>query len=123
MPESSAARGSHLGATRREGERVPPLELFFDLVFLPAITQRPALMAHHPTWSGMAQGLLVLGILWWGWVGYAWLTSVIDPEEGPVRLVIFGAMASLLIVSLCVPEAFGHLGPTLPLALGALPAA
>ena len=119
MPESSAARGSHLGATRREGERVTPLELFFDLVFVLAITQCTALMAHHPTWSGMAQGLLVLGILWWGWVGYAWLTSVIDPEEGPVRLVMFGAMAALLIVSLCVPEAFGHLGLTFALAFGA----
>jgi low temperature requirement protein LtrA len=85
MPESSAARGSHFGATRREGERVTPLELFFDLVFVLAITQCTALIAHHPSWSGLAQGLLVLGILWWGWVGYAWLTSVIDPEEGAVR--------------------------------------
>ena len=80
-----------------------PLELFFDLVFVLAITQCTALMSHHPTWSGLAQGLLVLGVLWWAWVGYAWLTSVIDPEEGAVRLVIFAAMAALLIVSLCVP--------------------
>lgn len=118
MPESSAARGSHLGATRREGERVTPLELFFDLVFVLAITQCTALMSHHPTVSGTAQGLLVLGILWWGWVGYAWLTSVIDPEEGPVRLVIFAAMAAMLIVALCVPEAFGSLGLTFALAFG-----
>ena len=69
-------------------------------------------MSHHPTWSGLAQGLLVLGMLWWAWAGYAWLTSVIDPEEGAVRLVIFGAMAALLIVSLCVPEAFGSLALT-----------
>jgi low temperature requirement protein LtrA len=107
-----------LSAARREGERVTPLELFFDLVFVLAITQCTALMAHHPTWSGLLQGLLVLGILWWGWVGYAWLTSVIDPEEGAVRLVMFGAMAALLIVSLCVPEAFGHLGLTFALAFG-----
>ncbi len=79
-----------------------PLELFFDLVFVLAFTQCTALMAHHPTWSGLAQGLLVLGMLWWSWIGYAWLTSVIDPEEGAVRLVMFGAMAALLIVSLCV---------------------
>ena len=111
MPESSAARASRLGATRREGERVTPLELFFDLVFVLAITQCTALMAHHPTWSGLAQGLLVLGVLWWAWVGYAWLTSVIDPEEGAVRLVMFAAMAALLIVSLCVP---GGLRPPRP---------
>jgi low temperature requirement protein LtrA len=54
-------------------------------------------------------------MLWWAWTGYAWLTSVVDPEEGAVRLVIFGAMAALLLVSLCVPEAFGSLA--LPFAL------
>jgi len=102
----------------REGERVTPLELFFDLVFVLAITQCTALMSHHPTWSGLAQGLLVLGMLWWAWTGYAWLTSVIDPEEGAVRLVMFGAMAALLIVSLCVPEAFGSLALAFALTYG-----
>jgi low temperature requirement protein LtrA len=118
MSDSSAQRTSRLSATRREGERVTPLELFFDLVFVLAITQCTALMSHHPSWSGMAQGLLVLGILWWCWVGYAWLTSVIDPEEGAVRLVIFAAMAALLIVALCVPDAFGSLALTFALAYG-----
>jgi low temperature requirement protein LtrA len=90
----------------REEERVTPLELFFDLVFVLAITQCTALMAESPTWEGLARGLLVLGVLWWCWVGYAWLTSIVDPEEGVVRLVIFAAIAGLLVVSLCVPEAF-----------------
>ena len=113
-----SARPSRLSATLREGERVTPLELFFDLVFVLAITQCTALMSHHPTWSGLVQGLLVLGMLWWAWVGYAWLTSVIDPEEGAVRLVIFGAMAALLLVSLCVPEAFGSLALAFALIYG-----
>jgi low temperature requirement protein LtrA len=103
---------------RREGERVTPLELFFDLVFVLAITQCTALMSHDPTWSGMAQGLLVLGVVWWAWVGYAWLTSVIDPEEGAVRLVMFLAMAALLIVSLSIQEAFGSLALTFALGIG-----
>jgi low temperature requirement protein LtrA len=111
-------RSSRLGATLREGERVTPLELFFDLVFVLAITQCTALMSHHPTWSGLAQGLLVLGMLWWAWVGYAWLTSVLDPEEGAVRLIMFGAMAALLLVSLCVPEAFGNLALAFALIFG-----
>jgi low temperature requirement protein LtrA len=55
----------------------------------------------------VAKGMLVLGVLWWSWVGYAWLTSVLDPEADAVRLVIFAAMAALLIVGLCVPQAFG----------------
>ena len=71
----------------REEARVTPLELFFDLVFVLALTQCTALMADEPTWKGLAKGLLVLGVLWWSWVGYAWLTSVVDPEEGVVRLV------------------------------------
>jgi low temperature requirement protein LtrA len=115
MPEE---RQSRLSATLREGERVTPLELFFDLVFVLAITQCTALMSHDPTWSGLVQGLLVLGMLWWAWTGYAWLTSVVDPEEGAVRLVMFGAMAALLLVSLCVPEAFGSLALAFALIYG-----
>ncbi|MGE5281870.1 MAG: low temperature requirement protein A [Chloroflexota bacterium] len=107
-----------ISATLRDGERVTPLELFFDLVFVLAVTQCTALMSHHPTWSGLAQGLLVLGMLWWAWTGYSWLTSVIDPEEGAVRLVMFGAMAALLLVSICVPEAFGSLALAFALIYG-----
>jgi low temperature requirement protein LtrA len=94
-------------AVLRQTERVTPLELFFDLVFVLALTQCTALMAADPTWAGLAKGLAVLGVLWWAWVGYAWLTSVVDPEEGAVRLVMFGAMAALLVVALCVPGSFG----------------
>jgi len=91
----------------REGERVTPLELFFDLVFVLALTQCTTLIAREPTWLGIAKGMLVLAVLWWSWGGYAWLTSVVDPEEGAVRLVIFAAMGALLIAALCVPGAFG----------------
>jgi low temperature requirement protein LtrA len=91
----------------REGERVTPLELFFDLVFVLALTQCTALIARNPTWEGALKGLLVLGVLWWAWVGYAWLTSVVDPEEGSVRLAMFAAMAALLVAALCVPGTFG----------------
>jgi low temperature requirement protein LtrA len=91
----------------REHERVTPLELFFDLVFVLALTQCTTLMAHEPTWRGLAKGLLVLAMLWWSWVGYAWLTSVVDPEDDLVRLSIFVAMAAFLVAALCVPQAFG----------------
>jgi low temperature requirement protein LtrA len=107
-----------LSAVRREGERVTPLELFFDLVFVLAITECTALMSHHPSWSGLAQGLLVLGVLWWAWASYAWLTSVIDPEAGPVRLVFFAAMAAMLLAAICVPEAFGDLALAFALSIG-----
>jgi low temperature requirement protein LtrA len=118
MASSPESHQPRLGATLREGEQVTPLELFFDLVFVLAITQCTTLMSHHTTWSGLIQGLLVLGMLWWAWTGYSWLTSVIDPEEGAVRLVMFGAMAALLIVSISVPEAFGSLALTFALVYG-----
>jgi low temperature requirement protein LtrA len=105
--EVTSGRARRVTPVMREGETVTPLELFFDLVFVLAFTQCTALMADDPTWTGLAKGLLVLGVLWWSWVGYAWLTSVIDPEMDAVRLVIFAAMAALLIAALCVPQAFG----------------
>ncbi|HYI17532.1 MAG TPA: low temperature requirement protein A [Solirubrobacteraceae bacterium] len=105
-----SAASARLTATRREKEQVTPLELFFDLVFVLALTQCTALMADVPSWQGIAQAMLILGVLWWSWVGYAWLTSVVDPEEGVVRVTMFVAMAALLVAALCVPEAFGDLG-------------
>ena len=108
MSASHSSGGSLLSAVKRDDERVTPLELFFDLVFVLALTQCTTLIAHTPTWGGMLKGLLVLGVLWWSWVGYAWLTSVVDPEEGAVRLAIFAAMAAFLVAALCVPGAFGH---------------
>jgi low temperature requirement protein LtrA len=104
---TSERRTPLLTAVMREGERVTPLELFFDLVFVLALTQCTTLMARTPTWEGILEGLLVLGMLWWAWVGYAWLTSVVDPEEGTVRLAMFVSMAALLVAALCVPGAFG----------------
>ncbi len=107
MTAASPTRTPRVNPVMREDARVTPLELFFDLVFVLALTQCTALMAADPTWDGLAKGLLALAVLWWCWVGYAWLTSVVDPEEGAVRLVIFAAMAALLVSSLCVPRAFG----------------
>jgi low temperature requirement protein LtrA len=106
-PSARRARRPHFAAELRSGERVMPLELFFDLVFVLAFTQCTALMAGVGSWRGLAEGMLVLAVLWWAWVGYAWLTSVVDPEEGAVRIAIFAASAGLLVASLSVPGAFG----------------
>jgi low temperature requirement protein LtrA len=103
-------------AVRRQEERVTPLELFFDLVFVLAITQCTALMAAEHSWEGLAKGLLVLAALWWSWVGYSWLTSVLDPEEGLVRLAMFAAIAAFLVLALCIPEAFDDQGVTFAVA-------
>ena len=109
MSTSTPARSrpTRLTAVLRDGERVTSLELFFDLVFVLALTQCTALMARTPTWEGLLKALLVLAVLWWSWTGYAWLTSVVDPEEGAVRLAMFAAMAAFLVAALCVPRTFG----------------
>ena len=85
--------------TRRSGSQVLPLELFFDLVFVLAITQCTALMAAQPTWAGLGRALLVLAVLWWAWTAYAWLTSVIDPEADATRITMFAAMSAMLVAS------------------------
>ena len=88
-------------------QRVTPLELFFDLVFVFAITQVTGFVHHDPTWDGLLRGVLLLGALWWAWAAYAWLTNTLDPEEGAVRLAVFGSMAAMLVVALATPAAFG----------------
>jgi low temperature requirement protein LtrA len=87
-------------------QRVTPLELFFDLVFVFGITQVTGMMSDDPTWRGLGRGLLVLAALWWAWAAYAWLTNTLEPEEGRVRLAMFTAMAAMLVVALAVPNAF-----------------
>ena len=88
-------------------QRVTPLELFFDLVVVFAFTQVTQLMAEDLTWQGLGHGLLGLAAIWWAWVGFAWLTNALEPEEGSVRAGMFGAMAAMLVVAFSVPGAFG----------------
>ena len=64
MVSEGNGRSRRVSAVLRQGEQVTPLELFFDLVFVLSITQCTALMAAHPTWTGLFEGILVLGILW-----------------------------------------------------------
>jgi low temperature requirement protein LtrA len=91
-------------------ERVLPLELFFDLVLVFAITQVTGLISADPTARGLVRGLLVMGALWWAWAAYAWLTNTVNPEEGAVRLAMLGAMGAMLVASLAVPGAFENDG-------------
>lgn len=99
-------------ARRLRFERLHPespaatIELFFDLVFVFALTQVTAFMAEDPTAERMVQGMLVLGLLWWCWVGYAWIGNVAKADEGATRLAILSAMAAMFVIALAIPEAF-----------------
>ncbi len=101
------------------GERaaVTPLELFFDLVFVFALTQVTDLMAEDPTVGNVVRGVLMLGVLWWSWTGYAWLGNVARADEGVIRIAMFIAMGGVFVAAITIPEAFddgpgGLHGPT-----------
>jgi low temperature requirement protein LtrA len=94
----------------RDEHQVTPLELFFDLTFVFAMTQVTILLADDPTWGGVLRGMLVLAALWWAWTVYAWLTSATDVDEGGVRLVMLSSMGAMFGVALAVPGAFGDDG-------------
>jgi low temperature requirement protein LtrA len=89
---------------------VTPLELFFDLVFVFALTQVTAIMAVDGAGvRELIRGVLVVAVLWWCWVGYSWLGSVVRSDEGVLRLALFGAMATMFVAALTIPEAFDDL--------------
>jgi low temperature requirement protein LtrA len=94
----------HVGDAEHQ---VTPLELFFDLVFVFAMTQVTSLLADDPTWGGVLRGMLVLAALWWAWAAYAWLTSAMDVDEGGVRLAMLASTGAMLVVALAVPGVFG----------------
>src|SRR5215204_1275800 len=104
-------QGGLLRARGGGEERVTPLELFFDLVFVFALTQVTGFLSDHPTWIGMLQAAALLTVLWSSWASYSWLTNAVPAEDViPARLVIFCAMAAMFVASLAVPGAFGHYG-------------
>jgi low temperature requirement protein LtrA len=99
-----------MGVQQAGEERVTPLELFFDLVFVLSFTQVTVKMARNPGWESLGEGLLILAAVWWAWAAYGWLTNSIDPDKILNRVCIFAAMGAMLIVSLTIPDAFGDRG-------------
>ncbi|HET9139085.1 low temperature requirement protein A [Actinophytocola sp.] len=101
----------------RESASATTLELFFDLVFVFALTQVTAFMAEDLTGRGLLRGALILAVVWWCWVGYSWLSNVVKADEGVARLAMFVAMLAMFVIALTIPEAFddapgGLSGPT-----------
>ena len=95
---SISDQGGVLRARSGAEERVTPLELFFDLVFVFALTQVTGVLSDHPTWLGMLQGAALLTALWAAWGGYSWLTNAVPAEDViPARIVIFCAMAAMFV--------------------------
>jgi low temperature requirement protein LtrA len=103
-----AVRDELLEAPVEREQRVTALELFFDLVFVFAITQVTGFLYHDPTWTRVAEAIAILMALWFAWTAYAWLGNTAGSDEGTMRVVLLAAMAPLLVASLAVPRAFGE---------------
>src|SRR5919197_1511541 len=112
MTRSTRARVEAL----REDSTATTLELFFDLVFVFALTQVTALMAAHVpvTAHALLRGMLVLAVVWWCWVGYSWLSNVVKADEGIARVAILVATKAMFLIALAIPEAFDDLPGGLP---------
>ena len=92
--------------------RVSTLELFFDLVFVFTITQLTNVLVHEPNLAGLLQVVLMLGVIWWMYGGYAWLTNEVAPDRLGRRLLLLCGMAGFLLVALAIPTAFRGSGAT-----------
>jgi low temperature requirement protein LtrA len=90
--------------------RVSTLELFFDLVFVFTITQLTDVLAHHLDRVGLGRVLLMLGVIWWMYSGYAWLTNVVAPSSTTRRTLLLTGMAGFLVIALAIPDAFDGSG-------------
>jgi low temperature requirement protein LtrA len=99
-----------MAADQPESNRVTTLELFFDLVFVFTITQLTAVLHNDPSWQSFAQVVLMLGVIWWMYGGYAWMTNAVSANTVNRRLLLLGGMASYFILALSVPNAFSSSG-------------
>ncbi|HEY1368933.1 MAG TPA: low temperature requirement protein A [Gaiellaceae bacterium] len=102
MPERRFAR-------RRESaeQRATWLELFYDLVFVFAVTELSHHLLNDLTWRGAGQSALLLLVVWWSWNYTTWVTNELDPDSFVVRLLMIGLMLASLLMSIAIPEAFG----------------
>jgi low temperature requirement protein LtrA len=119
------AGATHHGSLLRERDphqhhRVTFVELFFDLVFVFAITQISHTLLAHFTALGVLQTAILMLAVWWVWVFTSWITNWLDPEQTPVRVMLFGLMIAGLLLSTSIPKAFESRGLAFALAYVAM---
>lgn len=98
------------GLLRTQDSRVGFAELFFDLVFVFAITQISHFLLHHFSIAGAVEAAVLFLAVWWVWIYTTWVLNLLDPDRGPVRIMLFGMMLGGLFLSMAIPEAFGDRG-------------
>lgn len=112
-PEASPGEGT--GTAGEPELRVTTLELFFDLIFAFTLTQLTVALTPQLTGRAVVQVLLIFGLLWWMYGGYAWLTNTHPPVQTPERLLLVLGMAGFLVVGLAIPGGFDGDGVALGL--------
>ncbi|CAM5351784.1 putative membrane protein OS=Afipia felis OX=1035 GN=NCTC12722_01589 PE=4 SV=1 [Afipia felis] len=116
----SAARSFLRERTPHGHHRVTYVELFFDLVFVFAITQISHTLLAHFTPLGLLQVLILFFAVWWVWIYTSWITNWLDPERTPTRLMLFAMMIAGLLLSTSIPKAFDSRGLAFALAFVAM---
>jgi low temperature requirement protein LtrA len=108
-PHAVASAGVRASVRRAAGtqQRATTLELFYDLVFVFAITQVSHFLLEHLTWEGAGQATLVLLVVWWSWNYTTWVTNELDPESVVVRVLVIALMLASLLMAIAIPQAFG----------------
>ena len=94
----------------QQPERVTTLELFFDLVFVFTLTQLTTVLFEAPNGRGLLRVVVMLGVIWWMYGGYAWMTNAVNVNTTARRLVLLAAMGSYFVLALSIPDAFGATG-------------
>jgi low temperature requirement protein LtrA len=105
-----AAARSLLRRDGAERSRVTMVELFFDLVFVFAITQLSHSLLAHLDALGALRTSLLMAAVWWVWIYTSWCTNWLDPERAPVRVALFVLMLAGLVMSSSIPKAFAERG-------------
>src|SRR3978361_1597730 len=101
---------SHLRPRDGTEQTTTVVELFFDLVYVFAVTQLSHLLIGDLSWAGAARTAFLLLVIWWAWIYTTWMVNWFDPGSTPVRLVLIGVMLASLLMAAAVPEAFGAHG-------------
>ena len=117
MPQ---ARPLNLVRARAGAERVTNIELFFDLVYVFAVTQISHYLLAHPTVTGALRSGLLLAMIWLVWAYTTWVTNWLDPEKIAVRLLLLALAGASLVMSAAVPGAFGSRGLAVGIAYAAM---
>jgi low temperature requirement protein LtrA len=112
--ESTAAPGTDADArpavnsgSAGEERRTTSVELFWDLVFVFAVTQVATLLSRYLSWAGFGRAMLILALVWWAWSAFVWAANAQDDDSVPLRLALLVAAAFIFITGLAIPGAFG----------------